>query len=113
MFVVAPGAVAVAWAREPNSTSRIADSLVRQGIAVLCGVSDRAALVSAGRGLMTTRIHRDSDGEGVTTIERRFSAAMGSRAGDPYTRAWKVADSLHRSVEALGGVLSRLCWWLG
>jgi hypothetical protein len=30
---------------------------------------------------MTIRTHRDSDGEGVTTIERRFSVAMGSLAG--------------------------------
>ena len=67
--------------REPDSTPRIADALRRQGMAVFCGVSDRAGLLRAGHSLMTIRIHRDSDGEGVTTIERRFSAAMGSLAG--------------------------------
>jgi Taurine catabolism dioxygenase TauD, TfdA family len=66
---------------EPGSTSRIADALRRQGIAILSGVSDRATLLGAGRSLMTIRTHRDSDGEGVTTIERRFSVAMGSLAG--------------------------------
>ena len=67
--------------REPDSTPRIADALRRQGMAVFCGVSDRAGLLRAGHSMMTIRIHRDSDGEGVTTIERRFSAAMGSLAG--------------------------------
>lgn len=67
--------------REPDSTPRIADALRRQGMAVLCGVSDRAMLLRAGRSLMAIRIHRDSDGDGVTTIQRRFSTATGSLAG--------------------------------
>jgi hypothetical protein len=67
--------------REPDSTSRITDALRGQGMAALCGVGDRAALLHAGRSLMTVRIHRDSDREGVTTIERRFSDAVGSLAG--------------------------------
>jgi hypothetical protein len=50
-------------------------------MAMLSGLTDRAALLRAGRSLMTIRIHRDSDSEGVTTIERRFSNAIGSLSG--------------------------------
>ncbi len=67
--------------REPESASRVADALRQQGIAMLSGLTDRTALLRAGRSLMTPRIHRDSDSAGVTTIERRFSTAIGSLSG--------------------------------
>ncbi len=67
--------------RVPESISRVADALRRQGVAMLSGLTDRAALLRAGRSLMTVSLHRDSDSEGVTTIERRFSTAIGSLSG--------------------------------
>jgi hypothetical protein len=84
--------------REPESASRVADALRRQGIAMFSGLIDRAALLRAGRSLMTIRIHRDSDREGVTTIERRFSRAIGSISGFtdrelvPHTEGSAVAE---------------------
>ena len=66
---------------QPGGPSLITDALRRQGMAILCGLSDRVALLRAGRSIMTIKAHRDSDGEGVTTIERRFSVAAGSLAG--------------------------------
>ncbi|TMM34388.1 MAG: TauD/TfdA family dioxygenase [Actinobacteria bacterium] len=84
--------------RDPAGASRIVDALRRQGMAVFSGVGDRAALLRAGQRLMTTRVHRDSDGEGVTTIERRFPTATGSLAGfserelAPHTDGSAVAE---------------------
>jgi len=65
---------------------------------MLSGLTDRAALLRAGHGLMTIRIHRDSDSEGVTTIKRRFSTAIGSLSGftdrelEPHTDGSAVAE---------------------
>ena len=84
--------------REPDSTRRIADALHRQGMAVFCGVSDRAGLLRAGHSLMTIRIHRDSDGEGVTTIERRFSG----RDGQPCRVHRAGTGATHRRVRGGG-----------
>jgi Taurine catabolism dioxygenase TauD, TfdA family len=67
--------------REPESLSQVADTLRQQGIVMLSGLTDRATLLRSGRSLMTISLHRDSDSEGVTTIERRFSTAIGSLSG--------------------------------
>jgi hypothetical protein len=69
--------------REPESLSQVADTLRQQGIVMLSGLTDRATLLRSGRSLMTISLHRDSDSEGVTTIERRFSTAIGSLSGSP------------------------------
>lgn len=66
---------------DPDSAAQVADVLRRQGIVFVSGVPDRSQLLSSGRGLMAIRRHPDSDDDGVTTIERRFSTAMGSLAG--------------------------------
>ena len=67
--------------REPDSATQVIDSLRRRGMAIVSGVGDRVTLLRAGRNLLRIKAHRDSDGDGVTTIERRFSTAMGSLAG--------------------------------
>jgi hypothetical protein len=50
-------------------------------MAMISGLTDRAELLRAGHSLMTISLHRDSDSGGVTTIERRFSTAIGSLSG--------------------------------
>jgi Taurine catabolism dioxygenase TauD, TfdA family len=85
--------------REPDGTARIVDALHRQGMALFCGVRNRGTLLCTGRTVMSVRTHRDSDADGVTTIQRRFAfAATGSLAGftdrelSPHTDGSSVAQ---------------------
>jgi hypothetical protein len=68
--------------RELDSTARMAEALRRQGMALFSGVCDRAELLRVGRILINIRTHRDSDADGVTTVEQRIAfAATCSLAG--------------------------------
>jgi Taurine catabolism dioxygenase TauD, TfdA family len=81
-----------------GSVDRILESLTEHGIAMLAGVNDRAALLRIGRAVMRIRTHRDSDADGVTSIEHRIThAAAGSLVGftdrdlSPHTDGTAVA----------------------
>lgn len=77
--------------------ARVSGQLREDGLAVLAGITGRAALTALARELMTIRPHRDAGPDGVTEITDNGPAAAGyaafTRAGlVPHTDGTAAAD---------------------
>ncbi len=81
----------------PGWRERVSARLREDGLAVLAGITGRAALTALARELMTIRPHRDAAPDGVTEITDTGAAAAGYAAFTgagliPHTDGTAVAD---------------------
>ncbi|BCB86596.1 TauD/TfdA family dioxygenase [Phytohabitans suffuscus] len=78
--------------KEPNSRRAIVAGLASHGIVLLRGGNGRESLIRAGRSLLTIRLHRDSDDDGVTTIVQRPVPEGSSVTGFSDRALWPHTD---------------------
>jgi hypothetical protein len=94
--------------REPDRTAQIMTGLTAHGITVFRGPVGRDDLLRVARSLMTIRLHRDSDSDGVTRIARRLAPVDGtSVAGLTGGELWPHTEGT--AVERPPGILMLGC----
>jgi hypothetical protein len=78
--------------QDPNSRPAVVAGLASHGIVLLRGGNGRDSLIRTARSLLTIRLHRDSDDDGVTTIAQRPAPEGSSVMGFSDRELWPHTD---------------------